>query len=126
MIIERIKRHNTVNGFMFSFVEFALITLLIGGLGVYALLRSRTLVGAACLGIAANGFPVMFYSLRSLRAREKAIGLGNWMRASGRSLIAERYPETPVDTTVIVVATAVPFLALLLAFIDVAIGRSRR
>ena len=75
-------------------------------------------MGILGIGIAANGIPVMAYSIQSLRAREKAIGFGGWLHASGRLLITKRYPETSTDTAVIVGATAIPFLALILTLID--------
>ena len=119
MIVDRIKRHNILNGFLFSFVEFALIALLIGGFAIFALMSGKYLIGIVGLGIAANCIPVMAYSIQSLRAKEKALGFGSWLHASGRLIIAKRYSEAAVDTTVIVVATAIPFLALFLMLIDV-------
>ncbi|HXH26267.1 MAG TPA: hypothetical protein VNG90_00045, partial [Candidatus Acidoferrum sp.] len=93
-MIDRIKRHNGINGFLFSFIEFGLVALLVGGFAIYAFAQGKTLMGIAGLGIAANCLPVMLYSFRSFMAGEKAIGLRAWLNRSGRLLIAKRYPET--------------------------------
>ncbi|GEM_PF-2795750 len=126
MIVDRIKRHNIINGFKFSFVEFALIALLIGGFGIYALVLGKLPIGIVGVGIAANCAPVMFYSFRSLISKDKSIGFMNWLDGKGRSSIAKRYPETSVDTLVIVLATLIPFLALILTFGDVMQRKTKR
>jgi hypothetical protein len=124
MIVARIKRHNIVNGFVFSLVEFALVAAIVGGFSVYALIQEKTVVGLVGLAIAVNCLPVMLYSVQSLRANEKQIGFRAWLTRTNRALIAQRYPETGVDTVVIVIATIVPLLAVLLTTIDVVKGRS--
>lgn len=118
MIIERIKRHNIINGFLFSFLEFGSIALLVGAFSVYFLFKQRYGMGLIGLGIAANCLPVVYYSLRSLRRKQPSIGFLAVFNPRVRKRIGREYPETAADTAVIVVTTLIPFLALLLVAMD--------
>ena len=118
MIIERIRRHNIINGFLFSLIEFGGIALLIGAFAIWFLLKKRYGIGFIGLGIAANCLPVAYYALRSLRRKQQSIGFLAIFDPNVRERVARQYPETAADTAVIVATTLIPFLALLLAAID--------
>jgi uncharacterized membrane protein len=118
VIVERIKRHNIINGFAFSLVEFAIVALLVGGFSIALFVTRRYPMAWIFLGIALNCFPVMYYAWRSLQRKEKDIGFSAWLNSKTREQIGKDYPQTSVDTTIIVLATLVPFLAVLLTLID--------
>lgn len=120
MFTERIRRHNTVNGFLFSSSEFALVALLTGSFSIYTLSVGKIFIGAVELGIALNCLPVIFYGVRSIVRKEKCIGVAGWFHAATRTEIANKYPETSMDTAALVAATVIPFAGLGLAIFDLA------
>lgn len=119
MIIERIKRHNIINGFWFSTIEFSGVAVLVAAFAVYAWLQGKWQIGVIGVGIACNCLPVVIEGVLSIRGREEQIGFIAWLRKDTRDSIARRYPETSLDTVVIVLTTVLPFVALCLWFADV-------
>lgn len=119
LIIERIKRHNIINGFIFSFIEFASIAILVGSFSIFLFIKQRYLLGWIGTGIACNSLPIMYYSWRSIQHREKAIGILEWLNARTRERINKQYPQSSVDTLIIVTTVILPFIALCLTILDV-------
>jgi hypothetical protein len=119
MLIDRIKRHNDINGLLFSAVEFAGVAAILTGFAIYGAVLGKYLLAASLVAIAANCLPVVYFALRSLKKGEKDIGIMAMFSGKGRTEISTKYPQSGMDTIVIVTATLIPGLALLLVCLDV-------
>ena len=108
-----IRRHNLLNGLVFSVVEFALIAGLTGAYATYYLLHHRLVMATIGWGIALNCLPIVvegFLQLRDRRATGEKIG-SFWDKAA-REKHRKENPQMLRDTLVLVVATLIPFLGL--------------
>jgi hypothetical protein len=118
MLITRIRTHNIVNGFVFSAVEFALMSMVILPFGVYYFLHGRVEAGLVVTGIVANCVTIIAFAVYSMRAGHEDIGVMNWFNKEGRRLIASTYPNLSQDTLVLTVGTLVPFVVMLASLYD--------
>ncbi len=113
MMIEKIKAHNEVNGFVFSTIELAAIAFIILPFALYYLTHGRALAGILTIGVVANALTVAAFGVHSLATKQKDIGIFRWFDRKGRAIIALRYPNITADTFILAAATLVPFLLLL-------------
>ena len=113
MLIDKIKAHNEVNGFVFSAAELCLVALCSAPFGVYYLLHGRRFAGLIAMGIAANALTIAALSLQGLWSGQKDIGLSKWFNKEGRPAMASRFPNMTTDTMVVAFVTMLPFVLLL-------------
>jgi len=113
MLIEKIKTHNEVNGFVFSVVEFALIALSIVPSALYYLMHARVISGIIASGIVANALTVVAFGVRALVVKQRSIGILRWFDKRERAAITLRYPHLTRDTLIVAAATLIPFVVLL-------------
>jgi len=118
VLITKIRAHNEVNGFLFSAVEFALMSIVILPFGVYYFLHGRVEAGMIATGIVANCVTIIAFAVHSMSAGHQDLGIMNWFHKKGRHTIASRYPTLSQDTLVLTVATLIPFVVILGSIYD--------
>lgn len=112
MLIEKIREHNEVNGFLFSACELFVVAMSSAPFGIYYLLHARILAGVIAIGIAANALVIVALSLHSLLTKQKDIGVLRWLDRDGRALIASGHPNITPNTLMVAGFTLVPFALL--------------
>jgi hypothetical protein len=116
---EIIRRHNRLNGVLFSIAEFSFIALLIGAFATYYLFHRRPVMAFVAWGIALNSAAVVYYGLRQLahdRAHGKPIG-SYWDRAS-REQHRRENPHMLRDTLGFTITALLPFVMILAVVFD--------
>lgn len=115
-MIHIIKSHNELNGAVFAVVEFGLMALFLIPFGVYCLLAQKLAVGLVVGGIGLNCLPVVYYGLRASTKTESSPGT-IWNGAARDRLLAEN-PHMLRDTFTLTGATLVPFLVLIVVWVE--------
>ena len=118
-MIQKIKLHNYVYGFVFSLIEFILIILVIGGFMIYYFLHGRTLYGIISLGIVLNCLVFVLFAASSLIHKENDLGIMKFFNKKSRDETYREHTTLQRDTYVLSVLTLFPFLLFLLCLIDI-------
>ena len=118
MILERIRSHNYLNGFVFSTVEFFIMALVISPFAFYYLTHGRYIMGLLSLGIFLNCLPIIYCGIQSILKKEKDWGIKQLFKKRNREDIRNRYPHMGLDTTILVIAILLPFVTFLLFLTD--------
>lgn len=118
MLIARIRRHNEVNGFLFTAIEFALISICILPFGVFYFLHERVEAGLVVTGIVANCLTTIAFAVYSMWAGHEDLGVMNWFNEKGRLIIASKYGNLNQDTLILTIATVIPFAVPVVTLYD--------
>ena len=120
-----IREHNLLTGYRFVVVEYGLVSLALGALAIAYALMGRWLDAAIWLGVAANGLVVLALALAAVGRHAHDFGAFPMRRASFRRSVHRHRPRLGRRTTVLILASFVPFLVVILAVGDVAADRRR-
>lgn len=112
-MIEKIKLHNYVYGFVFSLVEFLLIILVIGLFMIYYFLHERIPYAIITLGIVFNCFVFVYFAANSLIQKEHDLGIIKFFNKKARDETYRIYPTLQLDTYVLSLLTLLPFMLIL-------------
>ena len=127
---EIIQRHNRLNGFTFSIIEFGIIALLVGAFATYYLLHCRVVMAIVTWGITLNCVPVVVFGFRQLmRDRASGKSIGSFLDKKAREQHRRENLHMLRDTMILTVGTILPFLSLtavLFEFLTVQIMNKRR
>ena len=126
MLIEKVRLHNTVNGFRFSAAEFTCVALVLCPFAVYYWVVGRWGLALIATGIIANCLPVVVLAARSLRDGEQAIGWRRLRDLDVRTRLGTDHPRLLADTFAIVACTLVPFLGAALFAAELIRNRATR
>jgi len=109
-----IERHNRLNGFMFSVIEFGLVAVFVGAFGTYYLIHRRWGLAFIGWGITLNCVPVFLYGLRRLaQAGAKGQSISSYYSDKGsRKQLRRENPHMLRDTMVLTIGTVLPFASL--------------
>ncbi len=118
-MIEKIKLHNYVYGFVFSLIEFSIIIVVVGFFMTYYFLHGKLFYGIIALGIVLNSLVIVIFSVLSLQKKEKDIGIIKFLNKKIRNEIYKCYPLLNQDTYILSILILVPFLLIVLSFRDV-------
>lgn len=110
MLLEKVRLHNSLNGFRFSAAEFGGVALVLTPFAAYYWTTGRWAIAMVATGIIANALPVALAALRSLRAGEPKVGWAALCDPGVRALLRSDQPHLLADTVTITVCTLVPFL----------------
>lgn len=126
MLLEKIHVHNRLNGYWFSAVEFGVLALVATPFALYYWAVGRWALAVIATGILANSVPPTISAVRSLSAHQSALGWRGLRDPAIRSQIRSEQPHLFADTITITVCTLVPFLAVVLVLVDLAIRPAAR
>lgn len=116
---EIIRRHNLLNGLLFSIAEFAFIVLVIGAFATYYLLHHRLAMALVAWGIVSNCAVVVYFGIRQVthtRAHGKSVR-SYWNRSS-REQHRRENPHLLRDTLCFTITALLPFVMLLAVWLD--------
>jgi hypothetical protein len=115
-----IRRHNRLNGLVFSIVEFGLISLFTGSFATYYLIHMRWVMAFIGWGITLNCLPVIIYGLRQLaEARARGESMGSYYSdKSAREQHRRENPHKFADAMILMIAVLIPFLMLVAVIWD--------
>lgn len=117
-MIERIKIHNYLNGFVFSMIEFLIVGLILMPFTVYYFLHSRFFYGMAGLGIILNSLLISAFAINSLNKKEKDLGLRKLFNPQVRHEMHNKYPNLQRDTYILSALILLPFMLCVFCLID--------
>jgi hypothetical protein len=110
--------HNTLNGFRFVLVEFAMIALAAIFLAVATFLKGSILWPVGWCGVAVNAGAVCATVVHQMRRGERSQSLAELFSREGRERIRRAHPQLGWHTILIVGAMLVPFLLAVLTIIE--------
>jgi len=114
MISAIIRRHNRLNGVIFSIIEFGLIALFIGAFATYYLTHHRFVLAIIAWGITLNCVPVVIHAIRGLREKQITSNhIGSFWDKKTRDQHKRENPHMLRDTLVLTVATLIPFVTFI-------------
>jgi hypothetical protein len=123
-MIDVIRRHNRLNGILFSIAEFACIMIVMGGFGMAHIIVGNFTFAVVEWGIALNCIPIIAIGVRTLKNQavtgERAASF--WNKQARQELIREN-PQMLRDTLTLGGATLIPFGSLAVVAYDLAIRR---
>ena len=123
-MIRRIREHNQLNGQTFSTVEFLIVALAAGFIGLGFLLHGRWVAAVLAIGIASNALVVTLFGIAALRRGERGESLRRLRDPAYRDRVKREHPTLARDTLVITVTVLLPFVMLALVMIETARGAS--
>src|SRR5262245_19335001 len=108
-----IRRHNRLNGFLFSTIEFALLALFTGAFATYYVIHHRMVMALISSGITLNCFPVVLYGIRALREKPtQGERIERYWDRRTREQHRRENPHMLRDTPVLTTATLLPLVSL--------------
>jgi len=125
-MVEKIKVHNYLNGFVFSLVEFLIVFLFLAPFMIYYFLHGRLLFGIIALGIGINSLLIVVFAANSIRKKEKDFGIGKLFNKKTRLEINRKYPGLQRDTYVLSALIILLFMLTLFCFLDLLKTHKRR
>ena len=114
-----IKRHNRLNGIIFSVVEFAAIALFVGALAAYFARHHQLAYAIAAIGITLNCLPVVIVGIQMLLDRDDPRNRlpSFWNKAAREQHLADN-PHMLRDTLLLTGATLIPLLLLIVVLFE--------
>jgi hypothetical protein len=125
-MVEKIKVHNYLNGFVFSLVEFLIVFLFLAPFMIYYFLHGRLLFGIIALGIGINSLLIVVFAANSIRKKEKDFGIGKLFNKKTWLEINRKYPGLQRDTYVLSALIILLFMLTLFCFLDLLKTHKRR
>ena len=115
-----VREHNLLTGYRFVIVEYVLVSVVLGALGVYFLAVTRWIDAGIWLGIVVNLHARLppWRSRRSAAARLRTTEAFRCDAASSGARVGRDHPRLVRRTTVLVTITFIPFLLALLVIVD--------
>ena len=119
-MLDIIRRHNRLNGLVFSIVEFGFIAVLVGAYATYYILHTRLVMAIIGWGITLNCLAVVVIGLRQL-AHDRASGrsIGSFWDKKTRERLRRENPHMLRDTLTLCVGTLLPFVSVLAVLSDI-------
>ncbi len=118
-MINKIKLHNYIYGFIFSLIEFIVFELVVCPFTIYYFISGRFIYGFIALGIFLNALPIIILAIRSLVKKEKDIGILSYLKKDTRNKIHIQYRNLQRDTNLLALLLLFPFLLSILCLIDI-------
>ncbi len=118
-----VRRHNALNGLIFSLLEFGLIALLVGAFAVYYLIHRNTVLAFITVGSALNCLPVVVLACQTLLTTAPAERVGSIWNRQARAQHLRENPHMLRDTLVLTGATLLPFVSLLAVLVELVRGK---
>ena len=113
-----IDEHNRLSGYRFVIVEYLLVGLLLGLLGVWYATLERFVDAATWLGMAANCAVIALIADATLRAGAADLGVLPLRHRSFRDAVRRDHPHMWLRTLLLVTITFVPFLVVAVSTVE--------
>ena len=113
-----LHEHNSLNGFWFELIEFAVVALIALLAGAAELFKGSGAWAVGYIGIAANATAICATVIGQMRRGERSSSIAVTYFGKGREATWREHPDLDRHTLQIVVATLVPFLLATLVLID--------
>src|SRR5215510_3058228 len=114
-----IRRHNRLNGLVFSIAEFALIALLIGAFATYYLFHHRPTMAFIAWGVTLNSATVVSFGVWQLiHDRTSGTSMSSYFDRTAREQHRRENPHMLRDTMTLTLTAVLPFALLLAVLID--------
>jgi hypothetical protein len=119
-----IRRHNRLNGILFSIVEFAFIALVMAVFITLHVVHRNFTFAVIEFGIALNCLPVVVIGVRMLKERDEAGKvLGSFWNKEARQQLLKENPHMLWDTLSLTSATLIPFLSFAIVLCEIIFRR---
>ncbi len=125
-MINRIKTHNVLNGFVFSIVEYMIAGLAVAPFAGYYIVTSRFLFAAVAIGIILNCLVIAIIGIQQYRRHEKQVGIQHMFEKNVRERVGHEYPRLGNDTLVLSITVLLPFVILIWVIGEALLVNSRR
>jgi hypothetical protein len=117
-MVALLHEHNTLNGFWFVLIEFALVALVALLAGAAGLSKGSLAWVIGCFGIAVNALAICATVIGQMRRGERSNSIAETYFGKGGQATRREHPHLSRHTLQIVVSTLVPFLLATLTLLD--------
>jgi sulfite exporter TauE/SafE len=118
-----VREHNLLTGHRFVIVEYAVVGLLLGLLGLYYVAVGRLLDSFVWLGMTLNCTVVAVLAISDLRAGAEDLGILPLRRREFRQAVAREHPNLGRRTSLLIVLTFLPCVLAAAVLAEGAISR---
>jgi hypothetical protein len=113
-----VREHNLLTGYRFVIVEYAVVAVVLGLLGLYYLAVDRLLDAFVWLGIVVNCGVIAVLAIRDLRAGATDLGFLPMRNRTFRETVGREHPGLGRRTLMLILVTFLPYLLAVAVLVE--------